>query len=222
MVHRPAQPVVIGACVLLAAVSLTAWASTERERADTATAQAVPLAQTVADLCARGDEVARVLAREGQCALASAVTDAPVPQTDTVSRAEIARMVEQEVSKLALPPGREPNSGQLAEAARRVIEQNPEQFRGADATPERIAEAVAAYLQAHPPRDGEDGEDGQDGADGADGHPPVGWVTRHQDGTVETCGRAEEFDPDQPRYDCTRTAPAPEPTPEPTGGLLGG
>lgn len=41
--------------------------------------------------------------------------------------------------------------------------------RGADASPEQIADAVNDWLKAHPPASGRDGVDGKDGRDGADG-----------------------------------------------------
>jgi hypothetical protein len=69
--------------------------------------------------------------------------------------------------------------------------------------------------------DGAAGQDGQDGSDGTDGAPPSSWTYVDQDGNEYSCIPADDFDPDNPRYQCTQTSTAsPEPTPsdEPTPG----
>ena len=44
---------------------------------------------------------------------------------------------------------------------------------------------------------------GPSGADGLPGAPPIGWTTVRADGSVESCRRADGFDPSSPRYSCT-------------------
>jgi len=57
-----------------------------------------------------------------------------------------------------------------------------------------------------PGQDGPGGADGQSGAPGETGEPgapPIGWTTTRADGSVESCRRADGFDPASPRYSCT-------------------
>ncbi len=57
-----------------------------------------------------------------------------------------------------------------------------------------------------PGQDGPGGADGQPGAPGETGEPgapPIGWTTTRADGSVESCRRADGFDPASPRYSCT-------------------
>jgi hypothetical protein len=64
---------------------------------------------------------------------------------------------------------------------------------------------------------GADGKDGNDGADGKNGAPPSEWTYTDQDGAEYQCTPVEDFDPDSPRYHCTRTSdPTTEPSPEPS------
>lgn len=75
---------------------------------------------------------------------------------------------------------------------------------------------------------GADGADGTNGSDGKDGAPPAEWTYVDQDGNEGRCVRADDFDPDNPRYKCTPTSaatpsptqtsssPPPDPKPEPT------
>lgn len=70
--------------------------------------------------------------------------------------------------------------------------------------------------------DGQDGKDGTDGRDGTNGQPPSSWTFTYA-GTTYTCRRADDFDPDAPRYTCDPEQPA-NPSPSPSGGggpLLG-
>lgn len=50
------------------------------------------------------------------------------------------------------------------------------------------------------------GADGSNGVNGANGEPPLGWSTARSDGSIETCERAEDFDPANPRYACSVSA----------------
>jgi collagen triple helix repeat protein len=64
---------------------------------------------------------------------------------------------------------------------------------------------------------GQDGQDGQDGSDGKDGAPPSEWTYTDQDGNEYECVPVSDFDPDNPRYQCTQTSTAsPEPSPSPS------
>ena len=64
---------------------------------------------------------------------------------------------------------------------------------------------------------GQNGTDGADGQDGEDGAPPSEWTFTDQDGTEYRCTPVDGFDPDNPRYQCTRTSsPAPEDSPSPS------
>jgi len=64
-------------------------------------------------------------------------------------------------------------------------------------------------LPGDPGAEGAPGLPGQAGAGGADGQagvpgaPPIGWTTTRADGSVESCRRADGFDPASPRYSCT-------------------
>lgn len=71
---------------------------------------------------------------------------------------------------------------------------------------------------------GEPGPAGADGKDGADGQPPEGWTyTDPATGADMDCERADNFDPQHPRYTCHATStPSPTPSDTPRGkGLLG-
>jgi hypothetical protein len=69
-----------------------------------------------------------------------------------------------------------------------------------------------------PGQDGKDGQDGKPGANGTngtngkDGQPPSSWTTTYPDGSVETCSRTADFNPNAPTYTCT-VQPPPSPTP---------
>lgn len=61
---------------------------------------------------------------------------------------------------------------------------------------------------------------------GSDGQPPVGWIEHYADGRTLDCGRVQNFNPQEPHYECTETSPAPPPetttvTQTTTQGLLG-
>lgn len=65
---------------------------------------------------------------------------------------------------------------------------------------------------------GQDGQDGQDGQNGSDGAPPSEWTFTDQDGNEYRCAPVDDFDPDDPRYQCTQTStasPGPDPSPSP-------
>ena len=65
--------------------------------------------------------------------------------------------------------------------------------------------------------DGAAGQDGQDGSDGTNGAPPSSWTYTDQDGNEYSCVPVSDFDPDNPRYQCTQTSTAsPEPSPTPS------
>lgn len=79
-------------------------------------------------------------------------------------------------------------------------------------------EAGAVGPPGPPGKDGQDGPQGpagpagQDGAvgpagpAGADGEPPYGWVVYGPNNQeIERCERATPFNPDEPRYSCTRS-----------------
>lgn len=63
------------------------------------------------------------------------------------------------------------------------------------------------------------GAPGQDGTDGQDGSPPAEWTYVDEDGNEHRCTRVDDFDPDNPRYQCTQTStasPDPDPSPPPS------
>jgi hypothetical protein len=53
------------------------------------------------------------------------------------------------------------------------------------------------------------------GPQGNDGKPPLSWVVHNPDGSTTDCQRSQNFDFQNPTYDCTRTAAS-------SAGLLGG
>lgn len=58
---------------------------------------------------------------------------------------------------------------------------------------------------------------------GRDGQPPLSWVEHNADGSTKSCERAQDFDPQAPRYECFETPPpSGSTTPMPSAGLLGG
>jgi hypothetical protein len=224
-------------CVVLAGVSLYLAYRDAHGEATTATANSKELANPILELCVQGGNVARALAAEGKCALAEQVraVDQPEPLPQGPDRAEVARLIQEEVAKITLPPGQGPTSGQLQEAAERVILGHPELFKGPQGDPPSevaVAAAVNAWFEEHPPpagptgqpgANGENGISGANGADGADGAkgdkgdpgaPPAGWVTRYPDGATETCERSGGTDA-APLYDCV-FLPPPVATPPPT------
>lgn len=52
---------------------------------------------------------------------------------------------------------------------------------------------------------GDQGERGPRGPVGEAGEPPLGWSSTYPDGSTETCQREDDFDRDEPRYECTVT-----------------
>jgi hypothetical protein len=54
---------------------------------------------------------------------------------------------------------------------------------------------------------GQNGTDGQNGVNGQSGQPPVGWVTTRADQSQEVCSRVADFDPANPRYVCSVVPP---------------
>lgn len=66
-------------------------------------------------------------------------------------------------------------------------------------------------------QDGASGAPGKDGSDGKNGAPPSSWTYTDQDGNEYRCVPVDNFDPDNPRYQCTQTSTAsPEPSPTPS------
>lgn len=64
--------------------------------------------------------------------------------------------------------------------------------------------------------DGASGAPGKDGSDGKNGAPPSSWTYTDQDGNEYSCVPVDDFDPGNPRYQCTQTSTAsPSPTPSP-------
>jgi len=244
--------VVFGALVVVAAIFLTSYASTQKQVANEATNNAKTLADPVLELCAQGGPVAKALAEEGRCAVAQSVAAAPVPQTTTSdsgpSRAEIAALVQQEIAKLQLPAGQPPTAQQILDAARQVINENPELLRGPQGLPgdgpsdaevrAQVAGAVNAWfaenadkLPAGPA--GTNGTNGTDGDQGPKGDAGRGVVSSGPARAGETCvfrtiysdGTTEDFPTRE--ENCPALPPAPEPTdeaPPPTtdSGILGG
>ncbi len=54
---------------------------------------------------------------------------------------------------------------------------------------------------------GVNGTNGSNGVDGQNGQPPVGWVTTRADQSQEVCSRVADFDPANPRYACSVVPP---------------
>lgn len=82
---------------------------------------------------------------------------------------------------------------------------------------------------------GEPGQPGEPGAPGKDGAPPEEWTYTDSDGVRYRCRRADDFDPDNPRYQCepvsdppaqptpnqsTDSGPSPDPEPSESSQLL--
>jgi hypothetical protein len=54
---------------------------------------------------------------------------------------------------------------------------------------------------------GTNGQDGVNGVNGQNGQPPVGWVTTRADQSQEVCSRVTDFDPANPQYACSVVPP---------------
>jgi hypothetical protein len=59
-------------------------------------------------------------------------------------------------------------------------------------------------------KDGKDGKDGENGQDGKDGAPPSEWTYTDQNGLEYRCTPVDDFDPADPRYQCTPTSAPPD------------
>lgn len=79
------------------------------------------------------------------------------------------------------------------------------------------AQGVQGQPGANSTVPGPQGPQGQPGQDGQPGKPPAGWTNTYPDGSVETCRPAANFDPNNPWYTCTTSAPSsPPPSPSPS------
>jgi len=176
------------------------------------------------------------------CAEVEAAKANPVQAPAEAEAVDYARVRTMVSEALALDP-------RLSESAllglvQGVYRQNPP-TDGKTPAPSELLALIRQVYAADPPAPGEDGEPGADGqsgqnafcfdnpedpacqpregrpgADGAAGEPPFGWTTAYPDGSREDCRRADEFDPQQPRYVCAFTPADPPPTSD--GGLLPG
>lgn len=231
---------------VLAAIALaaSAWATIGplvlRQDAAVVQSQAKSLADQVGEACAKGGPAAEELVRRGACAKAAEVKDQPpvaqaAPQVDPGALRQAART--EVVAYCAAPnhpcrgtDGSTPPFDAIVDAVVARIPA-PEPGRdGRDAPTPDYRGLVAAYCgQADEPCRGPKGEKGEKGdppacmaeasqCRGANGQPPASWTTTYSDGTTETCGRADNFDPAAPRYTCTRSAPPSTDPPLPLGG----
>jgi hypothetical protein len=200
----PGLPVLIaaGLAALLMAVLLTITASGEKDRADTASTEALSLADTIQQACTAGT----------------------IPEQYRVACAEAGR-TQQVVQAIQGPRGPAGDAGPEGPVG-------PVGPLGPDGPPGPVGPPGADGTGAPGPTGergrpgidgtaGEDGTDGQNGTDGAQGdpgdrgpagEPPVGWTVTRSDGSTETCVRATPFDPAAPRYECTE-----QPPPDPEG-----
>ncbi len=110
----------------------------------------------------------------------------PIPEQ---IRAEIAA----QLAKMPPPPVG-PTSQQLNEAVQAYVAANAESLRGPQGEPGKSPPCLAEPTQCQ-------------GERGLRGEPPVGWTVAEADGSITTCERAEGFQPDYPRYRCSRGAP---------------
>ncbi|HEY3482522.1 MAG TPA: hypothetical protein VGL02_26830 [Streptomyces sp.] len=232
---------------ILSAVALaaSAWATIGpiviKQDAAAVQSQAQSLADQVTEACAKGGPAAAELVRRGACAKAAEVKDQPpVAQAAVVDPDQLRQAARTAVAEYCAAPshpcrgadGSTPPFDAIVDA---VVARVPPPKNGTDgqdgqdATAAQVADAVAAYCgQADEPCRGPAGARGQDGQTptcvsepsecrGADGQPPAGWTTTYPDGSTGTCTRVSDFDPANPRYTCTRSAP-PTNNPPPLGG----
>lgn len=183
IIALPWLPIVVGIAVILAGTSLYLSFRDQQATTEETVQTAKELSDPILELCVQGGAVAQALAAEGKCALAEQVRadpTAPDPLPEGPDRDEVAQLIQAEVAKLTLPPGRGPTSGQLQQAARDVILANPELFRGPAGNPPSdvaVAAAVNAWFEANAERlrgpAGENGEPGDDGPPGAACTPDI-------------------------------------------------
>jgi hypothetical protein len=225
------------------ALAASAWATIGplviRNDAAAVQSQAKSLADQVADACAKGGPVAQQLGPA--CAKAAEVKQQPnvaTPAAAQVDPGALRQAARVEVVAYCAAPnhpcrgtdGSTPPFDAIVDAVVAKIPAPKKGDDGRDAPTPDYRGLVAAYCgQADQPCRGSQGEKGEKGdppacmaeagqCRGANGQPPASWTTTYSDGTTETCGRADNFDPASPRYTCTRSAPPSTDPPLPLGG----
>lgn len=169
------------AAVLVGAVVMVATLAMRGGEKDVAIARANSVSSPIIDLCLAGDDTARILASartpdgKSLCEAAADVkTDPVTAQVPNLNEARIRELIVAELAKRP-NPAPTPDMAQVVAAARRVILDNAELFRGDPGqppSPVEIAAVVSTFIRANPDMfRGRPGEDGKDGLMGKPGRP---------------------------------------------------
>lgn len=177
--------VFIGVALIIAALLLYLNTRHSEQRAETATNNVNRVADPILVLCQQGGETAQKLNDAGLCGTAAAIKENPNIVTERpVDDDHIIELIDAELAKRPVGGGAAPSMGQLIDAARAVINSNPDAFRGPAGPPGAtgssadLASAVAAYVTGHPDvfrgppgAPGQPGQAGQTGSNGQPGQP---------------------------------------------------
>lgn len=192
-------------------------AGTSEDKANQSARSADAIAADVLAVCQRGP----LLTPDGRdiCPSAAAVKADPVIQQDAaaavgLSTDQVVALVRAELAAHPPADGRTPTAGELDAAVRRVLEANPDLYRGQPGpgpTDAQLRAAAQAVVAADPDafrgprgpegqdggmgengRDGLDGKDGRDGIDGKDGEPGRGIASTAAD-PDDPCTRVVTF-----------------------------
>lgn len=173
--------VFVGAALVIAALLLYLNTRNSEQRAETATNNVNRVADPILVLCQQGGETAIKLNDAGLCGTAAAIKENPSIVTERpVDDDHIIALIDAELAKRPAGGSAAPSMGQLIEAARAVINANPDAFRGpqgpagAPGSSADLASAIAAYVTGHPDTfrgpQGAQGQAGSAGATGTNGH----------------------------------------------------
>lgn len=218
--------VVAVAYLLWSKVNATYDANEAAGRADTAQAKADAVANPVDALCAKGDDVAKVLAQRGACSAASAVREQPHQPRDGINGVGIRDVNPGECSvEIVLDDSRRYILGDLCGQPGKPAEPG----RGIASTTQDGCYVTVSYTDNAPPArlgpfcgpPGETGAKGDKGdpppcmaepaqcrgEDGKPGKPPAGWSWTDVDGREQSCTR-DNTDDTAPYYACTAPPPA--------------
>ena len=165
-------------------IMLAATTMFRAEEKDHAIEKANSVADPILQLCSQSGEASRALATartpdgKSLCNAAAEVKTDPVTAKAVLPNLDEARVIELVRAELARhphPEAVEPSMAQLIEAARAVISENPDQFRGEPGglpSPTEIAAVVSLYVNANPEQfRGPRGAQGEPGPPGDNGEP---------------------------------------------------
>lgn len=203
--HPPSPMLILGVVLaLFLFTGLMIWGATrDSSRADTASATALSLSDTIKQACASGT----------------------IPEQYKMACSQ-ADQTRQTVEAIQGPSGPKGDTGAAgspgAPGVGLIGPEGPAGPTGGPGTPGATGVPGAPGVngtngtngtdgKAGPPGnngvDGRNGQNGIDGTNGSNGQPPVGWVTTRADQSQEVCSRVAGFDPANPQYVCSVVPP---------------